>query len=87
MDINAEKITVILKDKYHNNLTTTEIRTKHGISQKVWNEINKKFSVLFIDRYGKKAPEAVKISCDELSNLWGDKQQDIYQTSNKKYNR
>jgi hypothetical protein len=71
MDINAEKITEILKDKYHNNLTTTEIRKKHTISQKVWNEINKKFGEMFITRYGKRAPESVKVSEDDMTNLWG----------------
>ena len=72
-DLNAEMITEILKDKYHSNLTTTEIRKKHQISHTVWNEINKKFGDMFIKRYGKRAPEKVKVSTDELARLWGDK--------------
>jgi hypothetical protein len=70
-DLNAEKITDILKDKYHNNLTTTDIRKKHMISQKVWNEINKKFSEMFIARYGKKSLEKVNVSEEDLNRLWG----------------
>ena len=73
-NLNAEKITEILKDKYHNNLTTIEIRKKYYISQKVWSEINKKFGEMFIKRYGKKSPEKVKVSADELNQLWGQEQ-------------
>ena len=73
-----EKITEILRDKYHNNLSAVDIRKKHGISQKVWNEINKKFGSMFIKKFGKKTPERVNISVDSMSSFWGnDKRQDM----------
>ena len=69
-EFTAKKIDAILRDKYHNNMTTTDIRKKHGISQKVWNEINKKFGELFVKRHGKRSPDKVKISVDDLTEFW-----------------
>lgn len=68
--MDAKKITEILKDKYHKGLTVKELRTKHKISQKVWSEINKKFGKMFVEKFGKKKPQIIKVSADDLENLW-----------------
>ena len=69
--MDAKKITKILKDKYHECLTVKEIKTKHKISQKIWTEINKKFGKMFIEKFGKKKPQIIKVSKHDLEELWG----------------
>lgn len=64
--ITSEFITLILQDKYHNSMTVSEIKNKHGIGHDAYKFINS-HSDIFIEKFGKKKK---KVTQGELQEYW-----------------